>query len=210
MESMVEWLPNKVKCKYEGCSFKRSDVVVVKKHEEKCDNRHVPCASCDDKKIGLKTLADHVTKKHCTSKELGNGKPIEIKFGSPKLIPIYALIESGCTKSQLVFVVTGDQENAGLPPETFLLNWCPYDDFFTLFWIAYVGPKESASWFDYTIQVCKNKEQSGGSRVLLWSTRPCVPCDWSHEYMKEKRCAIMIEKGLLTDMSNFFITIFKP
>jgi len=207
MESMVEWLPNKVKCKYEGCSFKRSDVVLVKKHEEKCDNRHVPCASCDDKKIGLKTLADHVTKKHCTSKELGNGKPIEIKFESQKRIPMQSLIERGCTKSQLVFVVTGEQENAGLPPETFLLNWCPYDDFITLFWIAYVGPKESASLFHYNIVIGKKRDQSS----VLGSIRPCVPCDWSHEFMKEKRCAIMIENGLLTgDMSTFFITIFKP
>ena len=34
------------------------------------------------------------------------------------------------------------------------------ESFFTLFWIAHVGPQKSASWFDYTIQICKKKAQS--------------------------------------------------
>ena len=38
VEKMLEKLP-KTKCKYEGCTFSRSDTQLVKNHEEKCKQR---------------------------------------------------------------------------------------------------------------------------------------------------------------------------
>ena len=61
LEAMVDRLPNKVSCQFDGCVFKKSDGAAVKKHEEDCSHRYVPCAKCDAK-VGLQGLAEHVIK----------------------------------------------------------------------------------------------------------------------------------------------------
>ena len=61
-ENMAEKLP-KVTCKFDGCDFKRSEEAAVKKHEESCENRLVPCDRCQGSgKIMQKELAQqHLT-----------------------------------------------------------------------------------------------------------------------------------------------------
>ena len=45
LENMAEKLP-KIACKFDGCNFKKSEEAAVKKHEESCEYRLVPCDHC--------------------------------------------------------------------------------------------------------------------------------------------------------------------
>ena len=57
-ESLVEKLPGKITCKFQGCDFKRSNKEAVNKHEEEsCEHRYVPCAYCHDE-VGMKHIID--------------------------------------------------------------------------------------------------------------------------------------------------------
>ena len=47
LESLVENIPNKVTCRFQGCVFKRSKGSVVVKHEQSCEYRLVPCGQCN-------------------------------------------------------------------------------------------------------------------------------------------------------------------
>ena len=46
-EEILEQLP-KIKCKNNGCTFKRADNQLVKKHEEDCRERPVKCEDCQE------------------------------------------------------------------------------------------------------------------------------------------------------------------
>ena len=50
-------------CRFEGCDGKAPTKAAMKKHEEDCEHRLIPCAFCDDK-IGMQGLAEHLQKKH--------------------------------------------------------------------------------------------------------------------------------------------------
>ena len=51
VENMLEQLP-KIKCKYEGCTFQRSNGELVKRHEdEECRERPVRCEFCQEPRL---------------------------------------------------------------------------------------------------------------------------------------------------------------
>jgi len=202
MEKMVEKLP-KVKCKLKGCSFEKSDGEAVKKHEENCEYRHVPCAKCDDK-VPLVNIADHVN--------VHNGNRT-----CPLLKSFSTNIMKGCVGTNLV---TGQcvfrvevEVNDQL---TFLSNWQVSEDGNAMYhWIAFVGPRESAKNFMYTLRV---GDPNGPGRPLFEGTRVCVPCDLSHADMKKSKCCLMLDKELIQNISvveenmrrfNFSLSIHK-
>ena len=68
VENILEQLP-KIKCKHEGCHFKRSDAQQVKIHEEEeCRERPVICVICAVasclKPIAMSKLFGHLETKH--------------------------------------------------------------------------------------------------------------------------------------------------
>ena len=193
LESMLENVPKKVNCKFDGCDFKRSDGEAVKRHEDGCENRYVPCAFCDDK-IGQKSLAAHIRANHhktvvkCTS-------------------PIYSR-KNGLVKTQAVLVSSVVSDTG----QQFLLNWCTLDEVSKLFWISYSGPKDSAASFKYTLQVCSKENK----KVFLFEgTRRCVPCDLSHDEIRAKRWALVLDNDLIEDATRadnkvvYWLTILK-
>jgi len=117
LEGMVENIPNKTKCKFNGCDYKRSDAETVKKHEDVCDNRYVPCVKCNDEKISLKGLAQHVVNKHY------NG----VEFKADSFGHAQSILQNAWKAAQAVISVGGDGHK-------YLFNWCSLDDDFTLFW----------------------------------------------------------------------------
>lgn len=180
---------------FDGCDFKRSDKEAVKKHEDGCENRYVPCAKCD-LQIGQKGLAEHVSNKH--------GK-VALKTTSEQS---FWTGLNGLDKTQFVFEVS-----SGVDCQKFLLNWYKFDEVSKLFWMAYIGPKDLASSYKYTVQVQKSKAEE--KKYAFEGTRYCVPCDLSHEDVKRKRCALMLEKELVDSAAkddnklHYSVTIFK-
>ena len=127
LECMLEKYPYK-KCKFNGCDFRGSDAEPVKKHEDECDNRYVPCAWCNDDKISLKGLVHHLVEKHY------NGFEFKVaSFGVAKLL---WTLTSDLKESQYVIPVAGDHYHK------FLVNWCSLDEYISLFWVAYIGKKD--------------------------------------------------------------------
>jgi len=164
-EKIVEKLP-KVQCKLEGCSIKKSEGEAVKRHEENCEYRHIPCAHCDDK-VPLKNIAEHVN--------VHNGNRTSTLRGFST--SMNARISTTLVNGQIVYRVEANDQ------PRFLSNWQVSEDGITMYyWIAFVGPKESAKNFMYTLKV---GEPNGAGRYLFKGTRRCVPCDLSHAEMKQ-------------------------
>jgi len=180
LERMLESMPNKTKCKFNGCNFKRSDAEAVKKHEDECDNRYVPCANCDAE-ISLRGLAQHVMDEHCDEE-------FEMDIFGYTLPIVQPSSESD--KVQAVMSVAGHK---------FLFNWCSLDDDLTLFWVAYIGRKNLSSNYRYTLQV-ESKEEAKDD--VFEGTRYCIPCDLSHTDIKKKKWALLLDKDLIVEATR--------
>jgi len=178
LEKMVEKLP-KVQCKFEGCGFKKSDGEAVKKHEENCEYRHIPCAKCDVK-VPLKNIADHVINHNDVGSSFREFSTTQNRWVTVQ-------------NSQCVHRVEANDH------PTFLDNWQATEDGHALYyWIAFVGQKECAKNFMYTLKVGKaNKD----GRHPFEGTMRCVPCDLSHSDMQKSRCCLMLNRELLEDES---------
>jgi len=181
-EKIVEKLP-KVQCKYEGCDFKKSDGEALKKHEDNnCEYRHVPCARCDDK-VPLKNIADHVINHNFTpGSNFTEFSTTQIRW-----------VTTNAQNLQSVFRVDAKDH------PTFLDNWqASEDDNAVYYWISFVGAKESAQKFMYTLKV---GEANGAGRYPFEGTTFCVPCDLSHDNMKKYKCCLMLNRELLKEKS---------
>ena len=65
-----------------------------------------------------------------------------------------------------------------------------------MFWISYIGAKDSARKFKYTMQVkASEKSQKYHSEGTKW----CVPCDLYHDEVKRKVCAIFLDEELVEE-----------
>ena len=60
-----------------------------------------------------------------------------------------------------------------------------------VFWITYLGPKELAETFKYTLQV---KASKISKKYLQEGTRVCEPCDMTHQEMKRELSGIIVSK----------------
>jgi len=140
------------------------------------------CPMCD-KKISLRGLAQHVVEEHC------HGKEFKVdSFGDR-----FRIRSKLSRKAQYVFLVKGNDCHK------FLENWCSLDNNSTLFWVAYIGQKDLASNFRYTLQV-ESKDEA--KKDVFEGTRNCIPCDLSHTDVKEKKCAFLLDKGLIDDATK--------
>jgi len=178
LENMLENNPNKVKCRFDGCDYKRSDDEAVRKHEEDCENRLVPCSMCDEN-IPMKRVAEHISSDHGKGKFFYQGFSVKKEY----------TIGKECGKSAHVMAKEeGDDESP-----MFLSNWCRLEEGAKIFWLSYLGPKESAKKFKYTLQV---KASENSEKYILEATKRCVPCDFSLEKVKRKMCAVVVEEDI--------------
>jgi len=170
LEHIVACFPGN-QCKFEGCHFKRSKEEVVKAHEEDCEKRYVPCALCDAKVV-ICSLVGHLTKKH---------HRVPLKFDG---FSRRQRLRISCTmpRTQSVINVLGNEQNP-----TFLFN-VNNEKSPTIFWVSCItSPKNLAESYTYTIQVlaANQNNQEGKPVFVCEGTRLCVPCDLSHDEVRE-------------------------
>jgi len=186
-ENMVETqdLPKKIKCKHDGCDYNRLDEDTVKEHEEDCHHRNVPCCYCDDK-IGLNGIAGHVINTH---RELVNFVGLSIPEKNMWIDPY------NWEKKQIAYKVGRDAQNPA-----FLFNYNAENDAAPIFWIACVAPKKSgAKRYKYTFQVKNSGIDDTG--FIFEGTRPCVPCDLSHEEVRKMGCYLVLDEETIADVT---------
>ena len=93
----------------------------------------------------------------------------------------------------------------------FLLNWCNMDATWMqhgyhryahtyMFWVSFIGPKDSAEKIRYTLKV--RKEEENGEEHLFECTRRCVPCDYSHNKVKSMRRAVILDQETIADAKH--------
>ena len=183
VEKILEELP-KVKCKHEGCTFERSETQLVKGHEEKeCRMKPVKCEVCLQL-IPLSQIYDHILTNHsrvpCSISRLGAERHFRIRTVR------YLLLQK--------FQISLNLLNSDLK---FFLNRMHYDTTFTMFWVAFCGTQMEADEYEYTIKIKNPTEQREDRKYLFTGTRDCVSCDVSHEDMKVKGDALLLNKALL-------------
>jgi len=176
MEQLLGKLPQ-TKCRYEDCQFKRAEVDVVHQHETDCLFRLVECAFCQDG-IPLSKLPDHLQidhkKKSITLKGLGEEK--EMHGGK-----LYnGQVELKCNNL------------------TFFLNQLSGQDNLVMFWISFCGGQEEAEQYEYTLKIKSSAYRKAGRTVYLFTgSRQCMSCEVSHEDMKKRKEAVLIDEKLL-------------
>ena len=194
VEKMLEKLP-RTECKYEGCTFARSNPQLVKSHEEReCRMKPVTCEDCFQP-MALSELFDHMVDTHQTTVLTGLtnlGEQREEPFKS-KLNWSKQLVAE--LKSRQPLRVVNDYYDL-----KFFVNWKSYDENTIMFWVSFSGTQKEAEDFEYELKIVKPP----GNRVrepLWWlymdlfsAKRGCVSCDGSGE---EKGDVVFLNKALL-------------
>ena len=193
VEKMLEKLPQ-TKCKYNGCTFTRSDAQLVKGHEDgECRQRPVKCGLCE-MDIAWSKLSDHLKTNHKL-------KPfIYHSFGSDmgmilakRAYWIQNPLQGGFLKGYSIFRTPYEHKEL-----EFLSNWQQYDNLMTLFWISFCGTKKEAKEFEYTLKIESSADKKAGrTKFLLTATRECISCDLSHEDVKRSGNALVLSKDML-------------
>ena len=190
LENIVEGFPEKIKCKFDGCDFKKMCGDCFDAHEEECENRYVPCLYCDAK-VGLKSIAQHVTNNH--PGESGTGEVAFAGFSIPR--QDLAVSSHQMKKMQWVYIVGQLPWSIPYDIPAFLFNLNSENNAPTIIWISCITPKKSlAKNYKYTFQL-KNSE----GKFLLEGTRLCVPCDLSHDEVRELGCHLVLDKETIAD-----------
>jgi len=177
-EKLLEKLP-KIKCRYEDCQFKRADVDVVYQHEIGCLFRLVECGNCQDS-IPMSKLYDHLSTDH----NLPSLDRLDQVFGTDVELKV------GLDYSGQVGLIYNNL--------TFFVNFLSTQGSMQMFWISFCGGEKEAEEYEYTIKIVSSAGKKAGRAFYLFTgTRECVSCEVSHEDMKKKKEALLINKTLL-------------
>ena len=173
VENILEQLP-KIKCKHEGCPFKRSDAQQVKSHEEEeCRETPVICAiaSCQ-KPIAMSKLFGHLETKH-------GWKPLcYTSLGQEFLFKLRTNLQQGF----FPLVKVNDLQ--------FIVNREPYDENIVMFWISLNGSAQEANQFEYTLKLW-NKDRT---KILALKTTDCQSTAMSRVNVKRKATALFVTR----------------
>mgnify|MGYP006268320541 CR=1 FL=1 len=139
VENILEQLP-KIKCKHEGCPFKRSDAQQVKSHEEEeCRERPVICAYCQ-KPVAMSKLYGHLETEH------GMMQPGSSSFGQEFKFWTLTKCEVFCSlKYFLLSRKVNDLE--------FIFNRESYGLNIAMFWISLNGSAKETKKYRYTLKL---------------------------------------------------------
>jgi len=188
LESLVENIPNKITCMFDGCDFKRSKEAVVAKHEESCEYRLVPCAQCNTE-VSVKELAEHIN--NCG------------RTGDPIFFDSSATSSSVILRSAYSLPINMRRQqvmkNRDDPSMNFLMNWHTMDGGGRVFWISYIGPRKMAKTFKYTLKVQANPADKPH---ILEGAKKCAPCDLSFDEVKRKVCAVFLDKESIEEATE--------
>ena len=135
---------------------------------------YVPCAWCDEK-VGQRGSDKHVLKKHGDNFD-------DQMFGVRSPV---VLIPGNLVKMHQAVITVRDE--TGNDCQDFLANFCSLDEASILFWVAHIGPRNSAARYKYTLRV--TSKDINRKDDMFEGTRNCVPCDMSHKEVKTTRCA---------------------
>jgi len=172
-EEILEQLP-KIKCKNNGCTFKRADNQLVKKHEDECRERPVKCEDCQEP-VAMSKLLGHLVSKHKKPPfkydNLGVEKGFAVGFQWNGYYPL------GKVNNDLQFI----------------FNWKSYDAKAKMVWISLCGTPKEAKEYEYTIKIESSAEKKAGkTKYLLIGTGDCISCDVSHEEVKKEGTEVML------------------
>jgi len=180
VENMLQELP-KTKCKNEGCAFQRSNVQLVKSHENKCTERPIKCEICLEP-IALSKLVGHLESKHNKACLEYSTMGVEQWFwtkGKTNKLP----------KQHPLRKVNDLQ---------FIFNWASYDENVGMFWVSFCGPQKGANEYEYTVKIASSEaKKAGRSEFLASATMKCISCDMSHEEVKRKAAGVLFPEILL-------------
>jgi len=182
VEDILEQLP-KIKCKYEGCTFGRSDDQIVKKHENECKDRLIACRICL-KAISLSKLYGHLENEH-----------YKIPVGYTNLGQELTLFSVWTKNPHAHGVTLLGKVNNDLE---FVLNLAPYDENVTMFWISLFGTATKANEYEYTLTL-KNKDRT---KILATKTTECLSCDMSRADVKKKGMVLLLSLEDLKQAEN--------
>jgi len=183
VEKMLEDLP-KTKCKNKGCSFKKSDPELVKRHEdEECREKQVKCHFCLEP-IALSKLFGHVDTQHEESPILENPR-----LGEWWDIDIRHHREEGILRSLALGKVS---KNLG-----FFINWVNYDMNLAMFWISFCGRAKEAEKYEYKLMLKSSIDNNVATTNLLSGERECMSCEMSHEEVMKKAKGLLFPHDLL-------------
>jgi len=199
VEAIVEKLP-KVHCQW-GCGKKTPSKAMLKRHEdEECSHRLVPCGLCDNAKMNLLDLPNHLTNFHSATKIV---IPLFKTFNLLSMSYAYLKVNR---RSQKVCEVEGT---------TFLINWTLEADDSTvattrnrstpaaIFWACLVGPKSESDDFKYSLQILSSRHLREDKSVILYEgTRPCAPCDLGFAEVRQRKCGLVLDADLIIQASE--------
>jgi len=188
LEKLVESMPM-FYCKHKGCLFKKITSGPVRDHEEnECEWRMVPCGKCGEE-VSLTMLDVHLVLNHGCS----YGAELELSKARNYQIDLRAII-----KDQSVIKVEAQNESLLL-----FANWLKVDETCLIYWLSYQVPKKDAAKYKYTLKVQSIKgDKTGKTTYLYEGTTRCVPCDISHEQMKEAKEGLLLRKKFILAVSE--------
>jgi len=183
MEKLLDKLP-KTKCSFPECSFKRSDPQAVLDHQEDCSHRKATCGTCNES-VAMSILNQHLETRH--NCKLLRSRKRDWVWG----LSFYCVY-------QKMFLFLGPQ-NTALSKVSFYTNTALLDDTNAMTWISYNGPKKDREKYQFSIEVLSTGDPK---KVVFSCTKFCVPCDISHEEVKEKHLGVIINKALAQEVNT--------
>ena len=176
LENVLEQLP-KVKCKYEGCNFQKSDAQQIKIHQkEECRERPVICAiaSCQ-KPIAMSKLFGHLETKH-------GSKPLGYKtLGQEFNFMTYTTYRRGLFP---LGKVNNDLDE-------FMINRKSYDEKIVMFWISLNGSTKEAKRYRYTLKLLSKEDRT---KILASKSTECLSTAMSLDNVKRKATALFVTR----------------
>ena len=154
LENVLEQLP-KIKCKYSGCTFQKSDAQQVKIHEEECREKRVFCELCW-MGIAMSKLFSHLETKH-RMKRYGSKTSLGQEFWIRTLTKGRGFIPLSKV-NDFEFIV--NRKSCG-------------EEGIVMFWISLNGSAKEANQYEYTLKLW-NKDRT---KILALKSTKCLSVD---------------------------------
>jgi len=179
LENILEQLLPKIKCKYSGCTFLKSDAQQVKIHEEECKQRPVACEYCW-MDIAMSKLFSHLVTKHGMT-PYGSKTSVGQEFGIRTLINGRGFIP---------LRKVNDLE--------FIFNFEYHSENIVMFWISLNASTKEARKYQYTLTLL-NREHS---KALALKSSECLSTTMSHDNVRRKATALLLPRDDMKKAEN--------
>jgi len=185
VENFLEKLP-KIRCKYDGCTFERSEKQLVKNHEDQdCREKPVKCRLCPES-VAMSKMVSHLKTKH-NRKSVGltiMNKELGVWTSNPWRVGIEEQATHPLSK------VNNDLE--------VILNWESYDENIKMFWISLTGTAKEAKKYEYTLKLL-NKDVK---EVIATKKTECLSCDMSSHDVKKATALFLTRDDMKQARTN--------